>query len=99
MEAVAIGGRSFVSGFMLAGVAGVEVSDSKQVLQEVKKLMARKDVGLILVSNDLSKSVSSELTDMRAKQPVPLVYEIPALGSKQEKVEYRELIKRVLKVG
>ena len=99
MRVVAIGGRSFVSGFMLAGIGGVEVSNSKQVLQEVRRLMAQKDVGLILVSNELSKSVSNELTDMRAKQLVPLVYEIPAPGSKQEKVEYRELIKKVLKVG
>ena len=99
MKVVAIGGRSFVSGFMLGGVEGIEATDSKQVLQEVKRLMALKDVGLVLVSDDLSKSIRNELTDIRSKTPVPLVYEIPAPGSKQEKVEYREIIKKVLKVG
>jgi len=99
MKIVAVGGRSFVSGFMLAGIEGVEVVDSKQVLEEVKRLMTNKEIGLILVSDALSKDVRNDLTDIRSKQPVPLVYEIPAPGSKQEKVEYRELIKRVLKVG
>ncbi|MBM3897768.1 MAG: vacuolar H+transporting two-sector ATPase F subunit [Thaumarchaeota archaeon] len=99
MKIVAIGGRSFVSGFMLAGIEGVEVVDSKQVLGDVKRLMMNREVALILVSDALSKEIRDELTDIRSKNPVPLIYEIPAPGSKQEKVEYRELIKKVLKVG
>ena len=99
MKVVAVGGRSFVSGFMLAGIEGVEVVDSRQTLEEVKRLMTNKEIALILVSDALSKEIRNELTDIRSKNPVPLIYEIPAPGSKQEKVEYRELIKRVLKVG
>jgi V/A-type H+-transporting ATPase subunit F len=99
MKVVAVGGRSFVSGFMLAGIEGVEVVNSRQVLEEVKRLMTNKEIALILVSDALSKEIRNELTDIRSKNPVPLIYEIPAPGSKQEKVEYRELIKRVLKVG
>ncbi|HEY4673894.1 MAG TPA: V-type ATP synthase subunit F [Nitrososphaerales archaeon] len=99
MKVVAVGGRSFVSGFMLAGIEGVEVVNSRQALEEVKRLMTNKEIALILVSDALSKEIRNELTDIRSKNPVPLIYEIPAPGSKQEKVEYRELIKRVLKVG
>ena len=99
MKVVAVGGRSFVSGFMLAGIDGVEVVSSKQVLEEVKRLMSTKEIALILISDAFSKEIRNELTDIRSKNPVPLIYEIPAPGSKQEKVEYRELIKRVLKVG
>ena len=99
MKVVAVGGRSFISGFMLAGIEGVEVVDSRQVLEEVKRLMTNKEIALILISDALSKEIRNELTDIRSKNPVPLIYEIPAPGSKQEKVEYRELIKRVLKVG
>lgn len=99
MRVIAIGGRSFVSGFMLAGIEGVEVADSRQVLEEVRRLLTAKDVGLILISDAVSKEIRDELTDIRSKHPVPLIYEIPAPGSKQEKVEYREIIKKVLKVG
>ena len=99
MKVVVVGGRSFVSGFMLAGIDGVEVVSSKQVLEEVKRLMTTKEIALILISDAFSKEIRNELTDIRSKNPVPLIYEIPAPGSKQEKVEYRELIKRVLKVG
>ena len=99
MKVVAVGGRSFVSGFMLAGIEGVEVVNSRQALEEVKRLMTNKEIALILVSDALSKEIRNELPDIRSKNPVPLIYEIPAPGSKQEKVEYRELIKRVLKVG
>ncbi|MCS4538948.1 MAG: V-type ATP synthase subunit F [Thaumarchaeota archaeon] len=99
MKVVAVGGRSFVSGFMLAGIEGVEVVNSRKALEEVKRLMTNKEIALILVSDALSKEIRNELTDIRSKNPVPLIYEIPAPGSKQEKVEYRELIKRVLKVG
>jgi len=99
MKVVAVGGRSFISGFMLAGIEGVEVVNSRQVLEEVKRLMTNKEIALILISDALSKEIRNELTDIRSKNPVPLIYEIPAPGSKPEKVEYRELIKRVLKVG
>lgn len=99
MKIVAVGSRAFISGFQLAGVEGVEVSSPHEALGKIKSLMARRDVGLIIVSNNFWKDISDEISDIRIKQPVPLIYNVPAPGSKQEKVEYRELIKRMLKIG
>lgn len=98
MRIIAIGGRTFITGFRLAGVAGIEVREGKEVIREVKKVMQDKDVGLIIIADDVAKPIHEELTEIRAKQPVPLLYEIPAPGSPQEKVEYRDLIKSILKV-
>ncbi|OHE51621.1 MAG: vacuolar H+transporting two-sector ATPase F subunit [Thaumarchaeota archaeon RBG_16_49_8] len=99
MKVFAIGGRAFVSGFRLAGVDGIEVSSPKEALSKIKSTMTKPDVGLIIVSDDFWKEISDAVADLRVKQPIPLVYNAPAPGSKQEKVEYRELIKRMLKIG
>jgi V/A-type H+-transporting ATPase subunit F len=56
-------------------------------------------VGLIILSDNFEKDIRDELADLRLKQPIPLIYSVPAPGSKQEKIEYRELIKRMLKIG
>ncbi|MEE9585269.1 MAG: V-type ATP synthase subunit F [Nitrososphaerales archaeon] len=99
MKIVAIGGRPFVAGLQLAGVEGMEVSSSKEAFSKIKILMEEKDVGLVIVSDDFEKEIRDDLADLRLKHPVPLVYAVPAPGSAQEKIEYRELIKRMLKIG
>ncbi len=99
MKIVAIGGRPFVAGLQLAGVDGFEVSSSKEALVKIKSLMEEQDVGLVIVSDDVEKDIRDDVSDLRLKHAVPLVYTVPAPGSKQEKIEYRELIKRMLKLG
>ncbi len=99
MKIVAIGGHVFVAGFQLAGVEGVDVSSSKEALAKIKVFMEKPDVGLIIVSDVFWKEIGDEISDLRLKKPVPLIYSIPSPGSKQEKIEYRELVKRMLKIG
>ena len=99
MKVVALGRRAFTSGFMLSGIAGVEARDPSEALQQIKLLSKDKDLGLIIVSDDFSKEIVDELTEIRATNPIPLIYGVPSPGSKSEKVEYRELIKRVLKMA
>ena len=99
MKIVAIGGRPFVSAFQLAGVEGFEVSVPEEALAKLKSLMATPDIGLIILSNDFEKEIRNEMSDIRLKQPIPIIYTIPSPGSKQEKVQYRELVKQMLKIG
>jgi len=80
---VAIGSRGFVTGFELAGMDGVRVENSEQALDEILKNMNQNDVALILVSDDLAKPIHERLTEIRTKRAMPLVYEIPAPGSKR----------------
>jgi len=95
---VAIGSRGFVTGFELAGMDGVRVENSEQALDEIQKNMNQNDVALILVSDDLAKPIHETLTEIRTKRSMPLVYEIPAPGSKRERVEYRDMLKSILGV-
>ncbi len=87
-----------MTGFELAGMDGVKVDDANQAFDEIQKHMVQDDVALILVSDDLSASFRDKLTELRTKKPMPLVYEIPAPGSKKQRVEYRAMLKSILGV-
>ena len=98
MRVVALGKRSFVAGLRLAGINGVEVASPEETLDQLNGLLAAKDVGLVLLSDDVAKPIRTRLTEIRAKRPVPLLYEIPTPGSKAERVEYRDMLKQILGV-
>ena len=98
MRIVAIGSRVFVTSFQLAGVKGVKVESSAEALAEINKMGEGTDVGLVLLSDDIGKEIRYQLTSIRAKRPIPLIYELPSPGSKKEKADYRALLKQILGV-
>ena len=98
MHVVAIGSRVFVTSFQLAGVEGVKVDTSTEALAEINKMDENSGVGLVLLSEDISKEIRHQLTTLRAKRPIPLIFELPSPGSKKEKVDYRALLKQILGV-
>jgi len=98
VKVVAIGGKAFVTGFVLAGVSGEYVSSGREALSKVDALVRDSKVGLIMISDDVAKPIRDELTAIRAKKAVPLIYEVPGPGSKQEKVEYRAMLRSILGV-
>lgn len=98
MRVVAIGSRGFVAGFELAGMDGIRVENSDQALTQIMSNLNKPDVALILVSDDVSSPIHDKLTEIRTEKAMPLIYEIPAPGSKKEKVEYRAMLKSILGV-
>jgi V/A-type H+/Na+-transporting ATPase subunit F len=98
MKVVALGGKAFVTGFVLSGVLGEYVTSPKEALKRVESLVRDPQVGLIMLSEDVAKPIEEELTAVRAKKPVPLIYEVPGPGSKQEKVDYRAMLRSILGV-
>jgi vacuolar-type H+-ATPase subunit F/Vma7 len=98
LRVVAIGRRAFVSAFRLAGIEGIEVSDKREMLEVIKQLIAKGDVGLILLAQDLSKDIRVELANIRKRHPVPLIYELPAPGSRPEQIDYMQLVKEIVGV-
>lgn len=98
MKVVAVGGKAFVTGFVLSGVSGEYVSNPAEALGKIEKLAKDPSVGLVMVSNELAKPIRTELTSMRSKRPVPLIYEVPGPGNKREKVEYRSMLRQILGV-
>ena len=98
MRVVAIGSRVFVTSFQLAGVQGIKVDSPTQALSEINKIGGTSDVGLILLSDDIGKQIRYNLTEIRARKPIPLIFELPSPGSTKEKVDYRSLLKQILGV-
>ena len=96
MQIVTVGSRVFVTSFQLAGVQGIIVESPEKALVEITRLMNDSSVGLVLVSDDVSKSISVKLTELRSKKSTPLVFELPAPGSQKGEVDYRLLLKQIL---
>ena len=98
MKVVAVGGKAFVTGFVLAGVTGEYASSASSALEKIKGLAADPAVGLIMVSDEVARPIRDDLTSIKAKKPIPLIYEVPGPGSKKEKVEYRAMLRAILGV-
>ena len=98
MKVVAVGGKAFVTGFVLSGVNGEYASSPEEALEKIQKLVGDPEVGLIMVSDDMARPLRDQLTNIRTKKAVPLIYEVPGPGSKAEKVEYRAMLRSILGV-
>ena len=98
MKIVTVGSRVFVTSFQLAGAQGIIAETAEKAFDEIKKLMDDTSVGLVLVSDDISKLLGDKLTVLRSKKATPLVFELPAPGSKKSDVDYRKLLKQILGV-
>jgi V/A-type H+-transporting ATPase subunit F len=96
MRLVAIGSRVFVTSLRLAGVQGIIANSPEQALSQINSIGASDDVGLLLLSDDIGKEIRYQLTEIRAKRPIPLIFELPSPGSKKEDIDYRSLLKQIL---
>jgi V/A-type H+-transporting ATPase subunit F len=92
-----VGSKSFVTSFQLAGVPGIISDTPKEALDEIKKLTEDSDVGLVLVSDDMTESIGDELTELRAEKST-LVFALPSAGSEKSEVDYRLMLKKILGV-
>ena len=97
MKIFTVGSKSFVTSFQLAGVPGIISETPKTALDEIKKLTDDSDVGLVLVSDDITESINDELTLLRAQKST-LVFALPAKGSEKTEVDYRVMLKKILGV-
>jgi len=96
MRVVALGSKPFVAGFRLAGASGIEVDSPNSLLKEVKRLIDRRDVALILLDEDLSHQVRGELNKLRTEHPTPIIYEVPGPKTKLKPVNYRMMLRQIL---
>ena len=97
MKIYTVGSKSFVTSFQLAGVSGIISETPQKALDEIKRLTDDSDVGLILVSDDITESINDELTALRAEKST-LVFALPAAGSEKVEVDYRVMLKKILGV-
>jgi V/A-type H+/Na+-transporting ATPase subunit F len=97
LKIVTVGSRVFVTSFQLAGVQGVVVDSPEKAFEEIKQLTDDSDVGLVLVSDDISNPINDKLTELRTEKST-LVFSLPAPGSEKTEVDYRMMLKKILGV-
>ena len=98
MKIFTVGSKSFVTSFQLAGIPGIISETPDSALTEITKLTDDSDVGLVLVSDDITESINDELTALRAQKST-LVFALPATGSEKTEVDYRVMLKKILGVS
>jgi len=97
VKIVTVGSRVFVTSSQLAGIQGIIAETPDKALDEIKKLTDDSDVGLVLVSDDISDPINDELTTLRTEKST-LVFSLPAPGSEKAEVDYRVMLKKILGV-
>lgn len=97
MKIVTVGSRVFVTSSQLAGIQGIIAETPDKALDEITKLTDDSDVGLVLVSDDISEPINDKLTALRAEKST-LVFSLPAPGSEKAEVDYRVMLKKILGV-
>jgi vacuolar-type H+-ATPase subunit F/Vma7 len=78
MKVLVIGHAEAVLGFSLVGVAGKAVSTAAEANQALDDALSSSDIGIILVTQDVSKLIEARMDDLKLHSTVPLVVDIPA---------------------
>lgn len=64
-------------GLQMAGVNGKIVSTKEEVLSSINDIIAKKDVGILLLTEKLSALIPEELDEIKLSTRLPLIVEIP----------------------
>ena len=84
MKVLVIGHHEAVLGFSLAGVSGRVATNAAEVNQALDDVQASKDVGIVLVTQDVAQLISARMEHLKLRSTIPLVVEIPAQGGVPE---------------
>ena len=66
-----------LTGMRLSGVEGVVVHGREEILKELAKVKAKRDVGILLITELLAERVQLELNKMKLSLSLPIIVEIP----------------------
>ena len=77
MKVLVIGHQEAVLGFSLAGVGGKAVATAEEADKALNEALAAKDIGIILVTQDVAQLVKARVENLKLRSTVPLVVEIP----------------------
>ena len=78
MKILVIGHPDAVLGFSLAGVNGRAVTNANEADKALDDALTAKDVGIILVTQDIASMLQSRVEHLKLHSTIPLVVEIPS---------------------
>jgi V/A-type H+-transporting ATPase subunit F len=65
------------TGMRLAGVDGVVIHSKKHLKQQLDKVIANKDIGIVLITEKFSREFPEIIDDVKLNRRLPLIVEIP----------------------
>ena len=65
------------TGMRLAGVDGAVVHERNELLQELDKVMADKEVGIVLLTEKFGREFPEIIDNVKLERKLPLIVEIP----------------------
>lgn len=78
MKVLVIGHPEAVLGFSLAGVSGRAATTAAEINQALDDVQAAKDVGIVLVTQDVAELIPARMEHLKLRSTIPLVVEIPS---------------------
>ena len=84
MKVLEIGHPDAVLGFSLAGVGGRVATTAAEVNQALDDAQAARDVGIVLVTQDVAQLIPARMEHLKLRSTVPLIVEIPSQGGVPE---------------
>ncbi|MHB8993278.1 MAG: V-type ATP synthase subunit F, partial [Chloroflexota bacterium] len=78
MKLFVLGHEDTVLGFSLIGVEGFSTDDPTVALEKLEEVVARGDVGLILITAGLAAQLGDRVQEMGRAATLPIVLQVPA---------------------
>jgi vacuolar-type H+-ATPase subunit F/Vma7 len=100
-KTVVLGEDSLTLGFRLAGVSEWYTLQGEQAAAKLRELLGRSDVGIIIASSTIRKSIDWRLQNMVESSSKPIVVFVPGKGTQEEEsqMSLRELIRRSIGIN
>lgn len=98
MHGFVIGDTDMVTGFRLVGVEGEEALSIEDARLAFQKALTRKDLALIILSEEFSTQMREEIDKVRTEQVRPLIVEIPGRNGPSGEVKMSDFISKTLGV-
>ena len=96
MKILVIGHPEAVLGFSLAGVGGRVATTADEVNQALDEAQASKEVGIVLVTQDVAQLIPARMDHLKLRSTVPLVVEIPAKGGVEGQESLGDIVLRAI---
>ena len=65
------------TGMRLAGVDGIVIHSKKHLKEQLEKVMANKEIGIVLITEKLSAEFPDIIAEVKLHRRQPLIVEIP----------------------
>ncbi|MBN1312447.1 MAG: V-type ATP synthase subunit F [Anaerolineae bacterium] len=99
MKILVIGHPEAVLGFSLVGVHGQAATSEAEINQALDDALASADVGIILITEDVTRLFEARMGKLQKGGTIPLIVEIPTPQSKHpEQSSLGEMVRQAIGV-